>query len=94
MWYEMFWDRKDKFGGEAIRDKKVYAIDYRNLKIVKGKVGNFCATIGVFHIWCGENKDDWYDVTATWNDIEPLTDEGYNILADRLKTIKEREECQ
>lgn len=89
MWYECFWDRKDKFGEKTIRGEEVYAIDYKNKKIIKGKVGNFCATIGVFHILCGTTKEDWRDVVVTWNDIEPLTEEGYKQLEKRIESIKE-----
>jgi len=98
MWYEIFWERKDKFGDESwtVEDKngkiyyhkEVYFLDSQTKKINKGNVVYICGTTGVFHVNDEKNKRHY----CIWNNIEPLTNEGYKQLEKRAKEITENEE--
>lgn len=75
-------NRKDKFNN--VKNKRdIYFIDRENKVIKEGRKIFFCGTVGLYNIE-GIGKDCNY-YSATWDDIEPRIDEGYEILEKRLQ---------
>ena len=86
--------------------KEVYfiAMRYNNeytellsTSIEKGTLGFFCGTTELYHVYLLEcdrvpgKKSVFY---ASWNDIEPLTEEGYKILEEQIERIKDVREAR
>jgi len=91
IWYMESWTRRDKFGkGMGKSGTEVYVLDHKDDHVIKeGKIGYFCPTAGLFHVYLTDEKKKIY---ADWGDIEPLTDEGYKFLEQREKSITENKE--
>jgi len=86
------------------KPKEVYFIahhydkDYKKIlstSIEKGTLGFFCMTTNLYHVYLLEKQKGQRGVYyCSWDDIEPLAEEGYKILEEQLKRIKDVREAR